>query len=381
MKNSIKLLVFAKTIDGGTGTFLKNFLDINKIKSTNPITIKVIVVEKPKYIMTLQEANFSFLKKRDYSLLKYSFSIKNISTFVQEFKWFKKQVEIFCPDIILSIDINCNIMTVLLKKLFFKKVKTITTIQVDTETTLQYRSTPFLKSILKKILKLLYSYSDIVVCPSYGVSRKLEKYLKIEKKIETVYNGMNFTRTIKKDVKNNHTIITVARLDPSKDHKTLLKAFSIVRKTYNKARLWILSDGPLRKELELLSKELGINKQVKFFGVVRDIFPYLDRSDIFVLSSNREGFSYALVEAMSQKKPVISTDTPSGPAEVLGNGKYGIVVPLRDEKTMAQAIIRLFSDKNLFRYYSLKAFERSKYFNREKMLRKYRKIIGKLYDE
>jgi glycosyltransferase involved in cell wall biosynthesis len=120
---------------------------------------------------------------------------------------------------------------------------------------------------------------------------------------------------------------------------------------------------------------LGLSRKISFLGWVKNISPYLKKSDIFVLSSKREGFGYVLIEAMSQGKPVISTNTPYGPSEILDNGKYGILVPMGDEEAMKRAILKLLTDKKKYHYYAKKAFERSEFFSLDKMLRAYKKLI------
>ena len=151
----------------------------------------------------------------------------------------------------------------------------------------------------------------------------------------------------------------------------------MIKKVQSKTKnvhLWILSDGEDSEQIKIDAKRIGVKSTV-FFGWVSNIYTYLKRSSIFVFSSIREGFGYVIIEAMTQGLPIISTDTPFGPSEILDNGKYGILVPTQDEEAMTKAIHKLIDNKKLYNYYAKKALERVKFFSEEKMLTKYEKII------
>ncbi len=137
----------------------------------------------------------------------------------------------------------------------------------------------------------------------------------------------------------------------------------------------------MKKYLKNYVKKLKIEKNVQFFGWVKNIYEYLKKSSVFVFSSKREGFGYVLLEAMSCGLPVISTNTPFGPAEILDNGKYGILVPMKNPQAMADAIYELLTDDKKYNYYKKKSLERVKYFSLDKMLKSYKKLIMNLVKE
>lgn len=131
-------------------------------------------------------------------------------------------------------------------------------------------------------------------------------------------------------------IITVGSMKAQKNHPLLLKAFA--RMARPGARLMFLGDGAGRQDLVSLAHELGVFDRVIFAGFHSDPTPFYLTADLFVLSSNYEGFGNVVVEAMACGTPVVSTDCPSGPSEILEDGKYGRLVPVGDVDAMAAAI-------------------------------------------
>ncbi|KQU95119.1 glycosyltransferase [Devosia sp. Root105] len=132
-------------------------------------------------------------------------------------------------------------------------------------------------------------------------------------------------------------IATAGRLVGVKDHKTLLRAFAALLKT-RPARLVLFGEGPLLGELEAESRVLGIASRVLFPGYVNDPAACYAAADLFVLSSTSEGFGNVLIEAMAAGVPVVSTDAPHGPREILADGKYGTLTPVGDVDALADAM-------------------------------------------
>jgi glycosyltransferase involved in cell wall biosynthesis len=132
-------------------------------------------------------------------------------------------------------------------------------------------------------------------------------------------------------------ILGVGRLSPQKGFATLIRAFSQVRQT-RLARLLILGEGRERPMLEALVRELGLEQDVKLPGFTTNPYPYMSQASLFVLSSRWEGLPGVLIEALYCGTPVISTDCPSGPREILKGGLYGQLVPVDDVGALAPAI-------------------------------------------
>ncbi len=383
MKKPINLLIFTKSVDGGTGTFVTSFLNINnKVQSSIWINTKILCLEEPSY-RRLNKNNFIFFRNKNFYPEKYNLSFKNINNFFREFMWFKNNVNKFKPDVIIGVDVHCNLLIQLEKYLFRSKINTILTTHIDLEQTLTDKSTLLTKILIKKLITFFYNKTDYLACVSKELAKNFQTNFNLKKHVIAIYNGnphaparySNKVKSLPKRKKN--VLISVSRLTKQKDHETLIKAFSLVEKGVPNTELWILSDGPERNHLIKQVKMLKLSKKIKFLGWVKSIYPYIDKAQIFVLSSKREGFAYCLTEAMAQGIPVISTDTNFGPREVLDNGKYGILVPEGDVDKLKNAIIYLLTNPKKYNYYSKMALERNKYFSEEKMLKDYFKLILK----
>jgi glycosyltransferase involved in cell wall biosynthesis len=136
---------------------------------------------------------------------------------------------------------------------------------------------------------------------------------------------------------------TVGRLDPAKDHVTMLQAFCAVRAAVPSARLVIVGDGACRPQLEAFISEHGLGDSVRLLGERSDIPEVLSRLDVFALSSINEGLPLALLEAMACAKPVVTTDVGAAGA-VVRRASAGIVVPPRDVDALAAGMLCLVRD-------------------------------------
>ncbi|MEA2768084.1 MAG: hypothetical protein QOD93_1046 [Acetobacteraceae bacterium] len=147
------------------------------------------------------------------------------------------------------------------------------------------------------------------------------------------------------EVKDRPVFVSAGRLVEMKDHRNLLHAFALFLRQ-RPARLVILGTGPMRDKLETLARALGIAEHVGFQGFVQNPLPYMREADAFVLSSRSEGFGNVLVEALGCGTPVVSTNCRHGPAEILGHGEYGILVPPQDPAALAIALGRIIDERH-----------------------------------
>ena len=199
--------------------------------------------------------------------------------------------------------------------------------------------------------RLLYSQADRIVTVSRGVAEDTARITRLPlERIRVIHNPVltpDLFAAAKQDpdhpwLKNKTTpvVLGVGRLTRQKDFSTLIRAVAKVR-TSRPVRLIVLGEGGKRPELERLSKELKLQDSVDLPGFHSNPFCCMQRSDVFVLSSLWEGSPNVLTEAMALGTPVISTDCPSGPREILENGRYGPLVKMGDVSSMAGEIVRM----------------------------------------
>ena len=132
-------------------------------------------------------------------------------------------------------------------------------------------------------------------------------------------------------------VVAVGRLSPEKDHLTLIEAMRLLPATCP-ARLVIVGEGERRARLEARTAELQLGDRVLFAGHRSDPFALLCKAELFVSASRFEGFGNAIVEALACGTPVVATDCPFGPREILENGRFGRLVPVGDPPALAREI-------------------------------------------
>lgn len=160
-----------------------------------------------------------------------------------------------------------------------------------------------------------------------------------------------------------------SRLDPRKDITTIIKAFSLWKKDpQHQEKLFILGSGTEQPNLEALSKSLALESEIKFLGQKENPYPYMKQAKLFLHASLQEGFGLVLVEAMACKTPVISTDCPVGPKEILENGTSGILIPMKDENSLYRAIQKIMENESIYLDYQAKAYQRAHDFSKENVL-------------
>ena len=248
----------------------------------------------------------------------------------------------------------------------------------------EYYSDKSLKSFIALFLiRKLYKKADLIIVNSYGIKDMLVKDFKLsEKKIKTIYNPVDIQEIseLAKIPLNNQeifrypVIITVGRLIKEKGHKCLINAFKQVQEQISEAKLVILGEGGLEKDLKELAKELKL--EVCFLGFQKNPFKFLARSEVFVLSSLTEGFPNSLVEAMACSIPVISTDCPSGPNEIIQDQENGILIPVNDEKILAESILKILKNQSLADKLSVNGRRKVEDFSVKNIIDQYEIIIS-----
>lgn len=205
----------------------------------------------------------------------------------------------------------------------------------------------FKKIIYKKIISL----ADKVIVNSLDFKKQMENNFKI--KVESIFNPLNIKEIKKKSRKqiNNNflntglKIINIGRLTDQKDQITLMKSINFLKNKIN-IKLLIIGSGIEKKNLENYIRNNNLSKIIKIKNFLNNPFPYILKSDLFVLSSKYEGLPNVLLEAAVLKKFIISTNCPTGPKEILYNGKGGLLFEVGDYKKLSKQILFFFKNKN-----------------------------------
>lgn len=202
--------------------------------------------------------------------------------------------------------------------------------------------------MIKAAMRIFLPGADAVVAVSKGAAADLERFAGLPKGVvQTIYNPVVTNQVLTPLVLDDYApgwcadgyarVLAVGTLKPVKDFPTLLRAFARLRESVP-AKLLILGEGDERKRLEALADSLGIADSIEMPGFVADTRPFYSAADLFVLSSEAEGFGNVIVESLEQGVAVVSTDCPSGPREILDDGKYGTLVPIGDVDVLAEAM-------------------------------------------
>lgn len=207
------------------------------------------------------------------------------------------------------------------------------------------------------IRRWLYRRADAIIAVSDGVARDLEETLRLSPgTVVTIYNpldsdaiGRSVTTTTPSDLTRRFdrlprpVLITAGRLVHQKGQRHLLEAFAMLP-SHLRGSLVILGDGLLRESLESHAEHLGISEQLWMPGFIEDPWWFISRSDLFCLPSLHEGHPIALLEAAACKVPIVATDCPSGPLEILGDSPGTRLTPVADSRRLADAISELLGD-------------------------------------
>lgn len=364
-----KIVIIAKDVDGGTGTYVEAILSLKKY-----FDLYVVILNPPKYRNFSYKNTYIFPKKNPEN---YFFSLYNTFFFLQELFFVKKTIDKVQPKLIFAIDAHSNVIGQLFGSIY--GVKTILTTHIFLKKTIERKSTKFFNFFLKKTISFLFNYhADALVGVSKKVSMSLRRDFNIKKPIMTIYHGIKNSNIKSKRTNIRNQIITVCRIDKQKDLNTLVLAIKIAKKTISNIKLNIIGDGPGKDDLRQAIERLDMKSTIKLCSWKNKINTYLDSSDVFVLSSFYEGFSYAILEAMNRGLPVISTDSPYGPKEIIKNNQYGVLVPVGNASRMAKVIVSMLKSKEKYRHYHEQSLRRSKDFPLDKMIDNYRKLIQKV---
>ena len=353
-KNS-NIVIFMPSIEGG-GVEKNLFLITNylsqKFKKLTLITCSRNIKNFNKKIKiinftnNLGKINFRLLKIIISSLFLFIYLLKNKNVIVLSFQ--------------------ANIFAILIGFLLGRKV------------VVRLNSSPsgWLKKDFKRMLfKKIYSLADLIIVNSFEFKKELKNKLNINS--FCIYNPLNQNEIIQKSKikiknkiyknKNSIKMINIGRFVDQKDHITLLKSINSLKKKI-KIELIIMGQGYNKNKIENYIHNNSLKNNVKILSFKKNPYPYIKYSDVFVLSSIYEGLPNVLLEAIVLKKFIISSDCPTGPKEILENGKGGLLFKTGSHKNLSEQILKYSKNKNnkkkvRFAYNSLKKFDFKKNLN------------------
>lgn len=234
--------------------------------------------------------------------------------------------------------------------------------------------------VMRLFLRLMYKNVDAVISTTPQMTQELASCYAF-KQLHTIGNPVvtEQFKALMADVKcckfpwpdDDKVVIAAGRMVQQKDFKTLIDAFAIANREIT-SRLVILGEGELRQQLEAQIDELELKDRVWLPGFVENPIAYMVSSNAFVMSSLMEGLPNVLIQALCCGIPVVSTRCPTGPEDLLENGKYGMLVDVGDTHAMARCIVET------LRYEKLSS-ERSAFFsnryNVDNIIDQYSKIL------
>ena len=225
--------------------------------------------------------------------------------------------------------------------------------------------------IFKYLLNKIYKTASVVIFQT----KRAQSYFNKAIQGNSCVIGNPISISCQKNKTSKHKIVSVGRMTKQKNQKMLISVFKRIHDRHPNYELVIYGEGPLREELHAKIKELNLDNCVSLPGISNNIHEDIADAEIFVLPSNYEGLSNALMEAMLMGLPSISTNC-AGSDEIIDNYKNGLLVPIGDENEMFNAIEKLINDKNLRKIISKNAIKSMERYKEENIAEMWDNIIN-----
>lgn len=236
------------------------------------------------------------------------------------------------------------------------------------------RNDPYMdgrSKLIDYLTKLLYPHLNAIIFQT----KKAANYF-IHLNLNNAYivpNPINIECLNRSPIK--HRIVSVGRLTVQKNQELLIKAFKQILNNFPDSELYIYGEGELREYLESLVQKMGLISKVYMPGNVSNIHELMAKADLFVLSSNYEGLSNALLEALMMGIPCVSTNV-AGADEYIKSGENGIIIPIGDVEKLISAVNYIFSHEDKAKKMGKKSIEMSQIFSQEIIINQWYEIIS-----
>ena len=295
---------------------------------------------------------------------------EHASNRIMELFWLRKYIQKEKPDVVIPFTEGVYCFTIL--ALLGTRIPIIASERLD----------PAAMSLPRKILKrLLLPYADWLVVQTESIKAYFPK--RIQKKTSVIYNPVNdeafenpcMDSRVQSSKQNR--IISVARLAPQKNQKMMIEAFAKIADEFPDWQLVIFGEGPLRSSLELIVKSLQLDGRVLLPGRTEHVVEELRKSKIFCLSSDYEGMSNSMIEAICVGLPIVTTNV-SGVKELVDDNINGFVVECGDIDRMCSALSTLMGNESLMNCFAQKSFERRRLFQMDVVNNKWNSLINQV---
>lgn len=271
---------------------------------------------------------------------------------------------------------------------YFNRKITKTIISERSFPSLSYGFKNAMSKINKLLIRSLFPKADLIICNTVGNSKDLINNFSVpETKVSVIHNPIDLVKIDKtRPVENFYdpsffNLVTIGRLDAVKNHQLLIRGVQNIANV----RLYIFGDGRLRSEIEQLIIDLQCSDKVFLMGFDTNPYKYLKGADLFVFSSNYEGFPNVILEALACGLPVLSTNCQSGPDEILELSEvsetdlmftaYGLLVPVNNQSLMTKGIHYFVDNPKFLLDCRKNAIERAKDFEKEFILQKFLDVL------
>ncbi len=275
----------------------------------------------------------------------------------------RKIIKRIKPNIIISFEYHINMQVC------------IANIGIKNKLIISERNDPNVKgNNYKHIRNALYRFADVLVCQTNDAKNYFPK--SIQKKSVIILNPLKKDLPVPWKGEREKVIVNFCRLEKQKNIELLINAFEIVQEKYKDYKLHIFGEGEEKNNLLKIIKNKKLEKKVYIYPFDNNIHEKIRKYSLFVSSSDYEGLSNSMLEAMAIGLPVICTDCPCGGARmVIKNNENGILVPVGDIDSMSNSIIEVLSNKEKREYLSKNASLIKEKISSDKIIEKWLEII------
>lgn len=271
------------------------------------------------------------------------------------------------PDILLSASNHLNLLCAMQKSKFPRQMKLIARESSIVSRNVKYGKYPWLYNIL---LRKYYKKTDLIICQSEYMKADLKEHYGIsEEKLKVINNAVEMPDPPSTHIPSHTVFLSVGRLRPEKGFEDMLRAVAKLTVPY---KLHIVGDGPQKEKLKSLAQQLGIQNNLVFYGDMKNPFRIHEKPQLFLLTSQYEGFPNAVLEAGTLGIPAIAYNAPGGLSEIIKEGENGFLVSPREPEVFAKYIER--GIQHPFQSEEIKQHTLSK-FSSEKILRKWESLF------